>query len=120
MIAVNRHHFILQATRGDAQDAVLGCGTALAVFLRPVERAVQLHGQAAFELRPIESWTWVMLAARRDVFVSGNGGDRVMARQVGCQVYQGGVLRRFKSVAIQPFEFDTDGVIVAVFASAPA
>ena len=47
----------------------------------------------------------------------GNVDDRVLLGHGGQQAQQGFVLRVFKTVAFQAFEFDADGVVIAIVAA---
>ena len=88
---------------------VSGCGCRGKGRIRP--------GQRAAQGRPVEARAWVGLASRSDVLMPGNVDDRVLLGNGGQQAQQGFVLRVFKTVAFQAFEFDADGVVIAIVAA---
>ncbi len=68
--------------------------------------------------QPIESRAWIEFSPWCDVLVPRNVGQGVSQFQSAAQSAQGCVLRRFKAVAFEPFEFYTNRIIVAVVAPA--
>src|SRR6186713_2222748 len=76
--------------------------------------------ELAPQQRPIEARTRVVLAPGRDVLVARHVADRVVLPQRGADHRQLLVLRRFEGLALQPFQFDADRVVVALRAAAVA
>ena len=74
--------------------------------------------QQGLQLRPVKSWPRVLFAAWRHMFVTGDVGDRVAPDQCLAQSGEALVLGRLKPFALQAVEFNADGVVVAVVASA--
>ncbi len=55
-----------------------------------------------------------MLATWGYVLMACNVGNRMLLREASAQLRQCGVLRRFKRLALQPFQFNANGKIVAI------
>ena len=53
------------------------------------------------------------------MFVASDIADRVMRRNGFAKLLQGKVLRGLKSQALQTFQLDTDGVVIAAIAATP-
>jgi hypothetical protein len=68
---------------------------------------------------PDEPRTRVLLATRRNVFVASNVGNRQPRGDGGAQAGEGGVLRGLEATTFQPFQLDTDGMVVAIVPAAP-
>jgi hypothetical protein len=60
-----------------------------------------------------------LLAARGNVLVTGDVGDWQPLGDGGAQAGEGGVLCGLEAATFQPFELNTDGMVVAVVSSAP-
>ena len=71
------------------------------------------------EFCPVKACAWVCFAARGDVFGACDVFDWVVRGYAFCELGQGLVLGCFEGVAFESFEFDADGVVVAIVAPAP-
>ena len=71
------------------------------------------------EFCPVKACAWVCFAARGDVFVACDVFEWVVRGYAFCELGQGLVLGCFEGVAFESFEFDADGVVVAIVAPAP-
>src|SRR5574343_1585335 len=69
---------------------------------------------------PIKMRPGVGLAPRRDMAVAGDGSNRIARPQGIEQGPQGGILLGREGLAVRPFQFDADRVVVAVGSLAPA
>jgi hypothetical protein len=69
---------------------------------------------------PVEAGSGIELAAGRNVFVAGDVINRVAHAQLFAEPGQGLVLWWVERLALQAFELDPDGVVVAVVATPPA
>lgn len=76
-------------------------------------------GEPAVKSEPVKPRPRIRLAARRDVLVADHRFDRIAARQRVQQGRQCGVLSGLEAPALEPFEFDADRVVIAVFPSLP-
>lgn len=71
-------------------------------------------------MTPIKPGAGVLLAAGGHVFVPHDVFYGVALGQVLAQLGQGLVLRWLEGIALQPFQFNADGIVVAVAAALPA
>ncbi len=64
--------------------------------------------------QPVEPRTGIFFPAWRNVLMSGNVGDGVMAAQCGAQTSEIFVLLVFEGVAFEPLEFNANRMVIAV------
>lgn len=81
---------------------------------RGIRKTLIGPSQHLLQSPPLESWTGVQLSAWSNVLVTGDGGDGAYLSQVLAQADKAFVLHWIERIAFQPFQLDTDGVIVAV------
>ena len=69
---------------------------------------------------PVETRTGVLFASRGNVFVASNMGNGIVRGNRPCELRQRGILRGRKGRAFKPFEFNANGIVIALAASTPA
>jgi hypothetical protein len=72
------------------------------------------------KVQPIKSGTWIGFSSRCNVFMSCHMGYGVLLLDRFAQLNQAEVLLGLKEPAFQAFEFNANGVIIAIAAAPPA
>ena len=78
---------------------------------------MRLPATRALKTWPIKARPRIIFALRRDVLMTGNMGNGVVLANACAQRIERFVLFWLKRLALQAFEFNANGVIVAVSAS---
>ena len=69
------------------------------------------------QIRPIKTWAGVFFTAWCDVLMARNVRDGVLLAKCQTKLRQAFVLSSFKVVALKAFQFNANGVVVAIAAT---